>query len=66
MIDQIIHDDSIKKIKAIPECSVHAIISDIPYGICYNEWDILHDNKNTALGGAYNIRFSKLSMIITV
>ena len=52
MIDQIIHDDSIKKIKAIPECSVHAIISDIPYGICYNEWDILHDNKNTALGGA--------------
>ena len=27
------------------------MLSDIPYGINYDEWDILHDNKNSALGG---------------
>jgi site-specific DNA-methyltransferase (adenine-specific) len=51
MLDQIINGDSIKEIKTLPDNYVHAIISDIPYGICYNEWDILHNNTNTALGG---------------
>jgi site-specific DNA-methyltransferase (adenine-specific) len=51
MLDQIINGDSIKEIKALPDNYVHAIISDIPYGICYSEWDILHNNTNTALGG---------------
>jgi site-specific DNA-methyltransferase (adenine-specific) len=42
----------VMSLKALPDNYVHAIISDIPYGICYNEWDILHNNTNTALGGA--------------
>jgi site-specific DNA-methyltransferase (adenine-specific) len=52
MIDTVILGDSIKKIKTIPDNFVHAIISDIPYGICYGEWDVLHSNTNMALGGA--------------
>jgi len=52
MIDVIIHGDSVEVIKTLPDEHVHAIISDIPYGICYNEWDILHSNTNSALGGA--------------
>ena len=52
MLDQIINGDSIIEVKALPDNYVHAIISDIPYGICYNEWDILHNNTNTALGGS--------------
>lgn len=42
--------DSTKLIKEIKDNSVHSIISDIPYGIGYDDWDILHDNKNSAYG----------------
>ena len=52
MIDSIIHGDSVEVIKSFPNESIHAIITDIPYGICYNEWDILHNNTNSALGGS--------------
>jgi len=52
MLDTIIYGDSISEIKTFPDCFVHAIISDIPYGISYNEWDVLHSNTNTALGGS--------------
>jgi len=51
MIDSIIIGDSIEEIKSFPDNYVHAVISDIPYGISYSEWDILHKNTNSALGG---------------
>lgn len=54
MIDKIICGDSIELIKSIDDEYVHAIISDIPYGICYEDWDILHNNSNSALGGTSN------------
>ena len=49
--DILIHGDSIEIVKMFPDDSVHAIISDIPYGIGFDDWDILHDNKNSAYGG---------------
>jgi len=52
MINQIILGDSIQVMKSFPSNHVHAIISDIPYGICHSDWDILHNNTNSALGGA--------------
>ena len=52
VIDNIFSGDSIEIIKTIPDAMVHAIISDIPYGIGCDDWDILHNNKNTAYGGA--------------
>lgn len=51
-IDCIYNEDSIIAIKKIQRATIHAIISDIPYGICYDDWDILHTNTNKALGGS--------------
>lgn len=50
-MDKIILGDSIKIIKHFAENSIHAIISDIPYGIGHEEWDVLHSNQNSAYGG---------------
>lgn len=37
--------------KKIADETVHLILSDIPYGISYDEWDVLHNNTNSALLG---------------
>lgn len=50
--DYFYNDDSIIGLKYIPTNSVHTIISDIPYGINYDDWDVLHSNTNKALGGS--------------
>ena len=62
MIDKIICGDSIELIKSIDKEYVHAIISDIPYGICYEDWDILHNNSNSALGGTSNAQLEMGSL----
>ena len=46
------HGDCVNVLKEIELNSVHAVVSDIPYGINYDDWDILHKNKNSALGGS--------------
>lgn len=51
-INKVILGDSVELIKKIPDESIHAIVSDIPYGISYDEWDVLHNNTNSALLGA--------------
>lgn len=33
------------------ENSVDLVLTDIPYGIDLDEWDVLHNNTNSALGG---------------
>ena len=43
--------DSIELIKELPNDSIHLILSDIPYGIGLDDWDILHANTNSAYGG---------------
>lgn len=49
---EVIHGDSLAELKNLGEGSVHLILSDIPYGISYDSWDVLHDNKNSALLGS--------------
>lgn len=44
--------DCIEVLKEISDNSIDIVIADIPYGIDYSEWDVLHNNKNSALGGA--------------
>ena len=51
MADKLLMGNSIEEIKKIDNESIHSIISDIPYGISYDNWDILHKNTNSALGG---------------
>jgi site-specific DNA-methyltransferase (adenine-specific) len=52
MLDFIEEGDSIQLIKSLPANSVHLILSDIPYGIGMDDWDVLHDNRNSALLGS--------------
>jgi site-specific DNA-methyltransferase (adenine-specific) len=49
--NKIINADSIKAIRELPDSFVHLILSDIPYGIGAEDWDVLHDNKNSAYLG---------------
>ena len=44
--------DCLERMKEIQEGSVDVVISDIPYGIDYAQWDVLHNNTNSALLGA--------------
>ena len=43
--------DCLELMKSIPDGSVDAIISDIPYGIDFDTWDVTHNNCNSALLG---------------
>lgn len=47
----IILGNCIEKMKEIPDNSIDLILSDIPYGISYDDWDVLHNNTNSALLG---------------
>ncbi|QEG08844.1 DNA (cytosine-5-)-methyltransferase [Aeromonas phage 4L372XY] len=43
--------DCLERMKEIPDGSVDVVISDIPYGIDYSDWDVTHNNRNSALLG---------------
>lgn len=51
-LNQVIHADSIVAIQSFPDNTVHLILSDIPYGIGMEEWDVLHENTNSAYLGS--------------
>ena len=51
-LDSVTCTDGIAAVKTFAEASVHLILSDIPYGIGVEEWDVLHNNTNSALLGA--------------
>lgn len=44
--------DSLNLIKQVDSESVHLILSDIPYGIGSDDWDVLHENTNSAYLGS--------------
>ena len=50
-IDTIQLGDCIQLLPLLPNDSIHCFISDIPYGINLDEWDVLHSNTNSALLG---------------
>ncbi|MEK7563878.1 MAG: site-specific DNA-methyltransferase [Patescibacteria group bacterium] len=47
-----LNEDCVSGIKEIPNDSIHLILSDIPYGIGAEEWDVMHDNQNSAYLGS--------------
>lgn len=49
---QVICADSIEYLQQIPDESVEMILSDIPYGIGLDDWDVLHANTNSAYMGS--------------
>ena len=50
-LNKIINCDAIKHIPLLETESVDLFLSDIPYGINLDTWDVLHNNKNSALLG---------------
>jgi site-specific DNA-methyltransferase (adenine-specific) len=51
-LDSLIVGDSREALRSLPSDFVHLILSDIPYGIGVEDWDILHDNTNSAFSGS--------------
>jgi len=52
VIDTVIHANCIEQLPHLADSSIHLILSDIPYGIGVDDWDVLHDNTNSALLGS--------------
>lgn len=50
-IDNITLGDCVDYIPLLEDDSLHCVVSDIPYGINLDEWDVLHNNTNSALLG---------------
>ena len=50
-INKIYNMDCTKGLKLINNQSVDIVLSDIPYGINFDDWDVLHTNTNSALMG---------------
>lgn len=48
----VICGESAASMRALASNSAHLILSDIPYGIGLDEWDVLHANSNSALLGS--------------
>lgn len=51
-MNEVINGDSIELVKMLSDNSIHLILSDIPYGISFEDWDVLHSNTNSALLGS--------------
>lgn len=53
LTDNTVHQgNSLELIKSVESELVHLILSDIPYGIGAEDWDVLHDNTNSAYLGS--------------
>jgi site-specific DNA-methyltransferase (adenine-specific) len=50
-INVIIEADGIVAMQKLPDNYAHLILSDIPYGIGLEDWDVLHSNTNSAFLG---------------
>lgn len=49
---EVVCADSAAHLQSLPAESVDMILSDIPYGIGLDEWDVLHENTNKAYLGS--------------
>ena len=56
--------DSTELIRKLPDNSVDLLLSDIPYGIGLDDWDVLHANTNSAYGGKNNIGLQMRGVIL--
>ena len=51
LLNSIITGDALALIPKLDDNCLHCCISDIPYGISLDDWDVLHGNTNSALLG---------------
>ncbi len=50
-LNTVTQGDCLDLIPALTDSSIDCLLSDIPYGISLDEWDVLHHNTNSALLG---------------
>ncbi|MDR1151736.1 MAG: site-specific DNA-methyltransferase [Bifidobacteriaceae bacterium] len=50
-VDVFLNADCLRELPLMTSGSIHAVITDIPYGIGAEEWDVLHSNTNSAFLG---------------
>lgn len=48
---ELVADDAAAALARVPADSIDLVLTDIPYGISLDDWDVLHANTNSALGG---------------
>jgi len=51
LLDKITQGDCLNYLSQLENDSIDLFLSDIPYGINLDEWDVLHNNTNSALLG---------------
>ncbi|NDJ86621.1 MAG: site-specific DNA-methyltransferase [Chloroflexi bacterium] len=51
LLNRPVASDCLDYIPLLPDDSIHCMVSDIPYGISLDRWDVLHPNQNSALLG---------------
>lgn len=59
LLDTITCGDCSDLLTKLPPQSMHVCVSDIPYGISLDEWDVLHPNTNRALLGVSPAQIGK-------
>ena len=52
LINKVTLGDCVNHIPSLEDESIHLLLSDIPYGISLDDWDVLHGNTNSALLGS--------------
>jgi len=50
-LNKITNGNCLNHLSALEDSSIDLLLSDIPYGICLDNWDVLHNNTNSALLG---------------
>ena len=58
-LNRLINDDCKKHLPCIDKESIDLFLSDIPYGISLDTWDVLHNNTNSALLGCSPAQIGK-------
>ncbi len=51
LLDRVTLGDCLERLPQLPEASIDCLLTDPPYGISLDEWDVLHPNTNSALLG---------------
>lgn len=52
VLNNITFGDCLDHLPSLETESIHLLVSDIPYGISLDDWDVLHGNTNSALLGS--------------
>ena len=65
-VNEIYLGDCRQLLDNLKDSSIDNVISDIPYGISFEDWDVLHDNTNSALLGSSPAQIESLKLVVNL